>query len=61
MDRLLRWILVFEMYDSEIEYIQCKKNIVADSLSILTNSWNQNTSHESNYITETRSEMYYID
>ena len=38
MDRLLRWILVFEMYDSEIEYIQCKKNIVADSLSILTNS-----------------------
>ena len=44
-----------------IEYIQGKKNILADALLRLTNNWNQYTTQESNYIKEILSEISDID
>ena len=48
---LLILILLLEYYGPEIEYIQGKKNIVADAQSIFTKNENQNTTQDSNYIT----------
>ena len=58
---LLILILLLEYYGPEIEYIQGKKNLVADAQSIFTKNDNQNTTQESNYITEIMSEINDID
>ena len=41
MDRVLKWRLVLEEYGLEIEYIQCKLNIVAYALLQLPKNGNQ--------------------
>ena len=55
--RVLKWRLVVEYYCPEIEYIQGKNNIVAEAISWLPRTWNQNITHKPNYITETMSEI----
>ena len=50
---VLRSILIPEEYGLVIEYIQVKNTVVEDSLLKLPTNGNQNTTHESNYITET--------
>ena len=44
-------ILVLKEYIPEIEYIPGKKNILADEISLFTNDSNQQTKHDSTYIT----------
>ena len=46
---VLRWRLVTEDYGPEIEYIQGKKIIVADSPSRFSNFGNQRTAQESSF------------
>ena len=53
MYRVLKWILVLEEYGLEIEYIQCKLNIVAYALLQLPNNGNQSATKKFNYIKET--------
>ena len=46
---VLRWILILEEYGSNIEYIKCERNIVAEALSRLPLNSNQKTTQESTY------------
>ena len=48
-DRLLRWRLILESYGTDIEYIEVNKNILADALSRLRITGNQNTTYNSTY------------
>ena len=56
-DRMLRWRRTLEYCDLDIEYIQCTKYIVADTLSILTFNGNQDSTQESAYKHLTVSEI----
>ena len=48
-DRVLRWRLILEDYDPYIEYIKVENNIVADGLSRIPLSSNQETTQNSTY------------
>ena len=58
---MLHWRLIFEQYGHNIEYISGEKLIAADALSRLPNNRNQETTHESMYLTEKMLEIYYIE
>ena len=51
-DQVLRWKLIVKEYGLYIKYILGEKNIAADALSWLSNSINQQTTHESAYTME---------
>ena len=52
---------MLEEYGKYIDYIKGKKNTAADELSQLPNNRNQETTHESMYLTENNLEIYYIE
>ena len=56
-DIALRWRLISEQYGKEIEYTQDRINIVEVTISQLINNGNQKTTHESNCIMESMSEI----
>ena len=49
INRVILWILIFEEYGPDIEYIKGEKSIVADVPSILTLNGNQETTQKSTY------------
>ena len=51
MGIVLIWRLILEEYGSKAEYIQGKKTIVADALSLLLNDDHKKNTHEPNYLT----------
>ena len=55
--RVLRWRLILEDYDLGVDYIQGKKNIVTNALSIFPINGNQETTQESTYKRENVSEI----
>ena len=59
--RVLRWRLILEEYGPDIEYIPDEKYIAVDALSRLPNNRNQETTHESTYLTVTMLELYNIE
>ena len=59
-DRVLRWKLILEEYGPDIEYIPGEKDIAADTLSRLPSNRNQETTHDSTYLTEKMLELYDI-
>ena len=48
------------MYGPYMEYIQGKTNLATNTLSLLSNNGNQKTIQESNYLTQTMSEINYV-
>ena len=58
---MLRWILILEMYGSDIDYIQSDKNIVADALSIFHINRNKETKQEFTFKKDIVSEINNTD
>ena len=56
--RVLRWGLILEKYGPEIQYIPGTKNIIADAMPRIPSNGKPNSTHKSNYITETLLEIY---
>ena len=55
---MLWWRLILEEYSPDIKYIPGNRNIAVGDYSQLPSNGNQQTSHNSSYTMENRSELY---